>query len=131
MPPEKLVFWDECGFALNLHRAYGWASKGQRCGEAVPFNKGQNRSVWGAYSTPSAGNPSGLGAVEQRLGAWDGVGFEQFVAATLLPQLPVGSVLVMDNARIHHRLTLHEKVEAAGCRIVYLPPYSPDSIPSN
>jgi len=126
---EKLVFLDECGFSLNLHRLYGWAPKGERCYEAVPFNKGKNRSVLGAYSWPGDENPTGLWALWQRLGAWNGESFEQFVQEALLPQLPPGRVLVMDNARIHHRQTLHEKVAAAGCRIVYLPPYSPDFNP--
>ena len=129
VPLEKLVFLDECGFALNLHRLYGWALKGERCCERVPFNKGKNRSVLGAYSWPGAENPTGLWALEQRLGAWNGDTFEAFVAQALLPQLPPGSVLVMDNARIHHRASLHEKVKAAGCRIIYLPPYSPDFNP--
>ncbi len=35
----------------------------------------------------------------------------------------------MDNARIHHRTTLRELVETAGCHILYLPPYSPDFNP--
>ena len=39
LPVEKLVFLDECGFALNLHRLYGWATKGERCVEAVPFKR--------------------------------------------------------------------------------------------
>ena len=132
VPLEKLVFLDECGFALNLHRLYrhyGWALKGERCFECVPFNKGKNRSVLGAYGWPGATNPTGLWAVEQRLGAWNGDTFEEFVAHTLLPQLPAGSVLIMDNARIHHRASLHEKVKAANCRIIYLPPYSPDFNP--
>jgi len=126
---EKLVFLDECGFALNLHRFYGWAPKSERCFERVPFNKGKNRSVLGAYGWPGPQNPTGLWALSQRLGAWNGESFEQFVQQELLPQLPKGSVLVMDNARIHHRQTLHEIVAAAGCRILYLPPYSPDFNP--
>ena len=126
---EQLVFLDECGFALNLHRFYGWAPKAERCFERVPFNKGKNRSVLGAYGWPGPQNPTGLWALGQCLGAWNGERFEQFVQEELLPQLPVGSVLVMDNARIHHRQTLQEIVEAAGCRIVYLPPYSPDFNP--
>lgn len=69
---ERLVFLDECGFALNLHRFYGGAPKGERCFESVPFNKGQNRSVLGAYGWPCAQNPSGLWALEQCLGAWKG-----------------------------------------------------------
>ena len=61
LPVEKLVFLDECGFSLNLHRLYGWTIGGKRCTERVPFNKGANRSVVGAFSLPSA--------VGQHLGA--------------------------------------------------------------
>ena len=39
------------------------------------------------------------------------------------------SVLVMDNARIHHNEDLVVAVEDIGCRILYLPPYSPDLNP--
>ena len=39
------------------------------------------------------------------------------------------SVLVMDNARIHHNEDLVAAVEDIGCRILYLPPYSQDLNP--
>ena len=39
------------------------------------------------------------------------------------------SVLVMDNARIHHNEDLVAAVEDIGCKILYLPPYSPDLNP--
>lgn len=39
------------------------------------------------------------------------------------------SVLIMDNARIHHDEDLVKSVEEFGCRILYLPPYSPDLNP--
>jgi transposase len=39
------------------------------------------------------------------------------------------SVLVMDNARIHHNDNLVEAVENIGGKILYLPPYSPDFNP--
>jgi transposase len=39
------------------------------------------------------------------------------------------SVLVMDNARIHHDDDLVAAVESIGGRILYLPPYSPDLNP--
>lgn len=126
---EKLVFLDECGFGLNLHRLYGWVIGGGRCVEAVPFNKGVNRSVLGAFSLPSEKNPSGLWALWQKLGAWTGLLFEIFVEEVLLPLVPVGSVLVLDNARIHHRSSLTQAVEKAGCSLLYLPPYSPDFNP--
>ena len=129
MPVEKLVFLDECGFSLNLHRMYGWCVGGGRLEEAVPFNKGQNRSVVGAFSLPSEENPTGLWSLWQRVGAWKSFLFELFVEEDVLPHLPQGSVLVLDNARIHHGQSLKEAVEQAGHSLLYLPPYSPDFNP--
>lgn len=129
IPLEKLVFLDECGFSLNLHRLYGWVVGGGRCDEAVPFNKGVNRSVLGAFSLPSTGNPTGMWALWQKLGAWNALLFEAFVEEALLLRVPKGSVLVLDNARIHHSQSLKDKVEAAGCSLLFLPPYSPDFNP--
>ncbi len=126
---EKLVFLDEAGFSLNLHRLYGWAIGGSRCECQVPFNKGQNRSVVGAYSLPSENNPTGLWALWQKLGAWTALLYEMFLEEAVLPYVPEGSVLVMDNARIHHGPNLQKIVEKAGCSILYLPPYSPDFNP--
>lgn len=123
------MFLDECGFSLNLHRLYGWTIGGKRCFERVPFNKGKNRSVVGAFSLPSADNPTGMWALWQKVGAWNALLFEAFVEEAVLPKVPAGSILVLDNARIHYSPTLKEKVEEAGCYLLYLPPYSPDFSP--
>ena len=139
----KLVFLDECGFSLNLHRCYGWSLKHERCVEAVPLQRGQNRSVLGAFSLPGAGDGAGAGAANstcsdgingmralfQKLGAIKREDFEGFLRDQLLPVLEPGSVLVLDNARIHHGGQIAEIVAAAGCSLLYLPPYSPDFSP--
>lgn len=39
------------------------------------------------------------------------------------------SVIVMDNARIHHDGELIELLKELGCHVVFLPPYSPDYNP--
>ena len=39
------------------------------------------------------------------------------------------SVIVMDNAKIHHGEKLTESIEQMGCKVLYLPPYSPDYNP--
>ena len=39
------------------------------------------------------------------------------------------SVLVMDNAQIHHDEFLVSFIESIGCKILFLPPYSPDLNP--
>lgn len=123
------MFLDECGFALNLHRLYGWVIGGGRCQESVPFNKGKNRSVVGAFGLSSPHNPTGMLALWQKDGAWNQSLFTCFVEEAVLPRLQPGSVLVLDNARIHHGEPLRQAVEKAGCQLLFLPPYSPDFSP--
>ena len=136
MPVKKLVFLDECGFSLNLHRFYGWSLKHERCIEAVPFQRGRNLSVLGAFSLPEAqaeaeaqACPNGIRALFQKLGAIKREDFEEFLREQLLPVIDTGSVLVLDNARIHHGGQIAQIVEAAGCSLLYLLPYSPDFSP--
>jgi len=123
------VFLDECHFALNLHRLYGWTIGGGRCSQVVPFEKGQKRSVVGAFSLPTHTNPTGLVSLWQKRGLWNSHTFALFVAEAVLPVVPAGSVLVLDNARLHHSLILKQLVEEAGCSLMFLPPYSPDLNP--
>lgn len=52
--------------------------------------------------------------------------FEMWLEDCLLPQLQPGDVIVMDNASFHHSQSIQEIVAAAGCELLYLPPYSPD-----
>ena len=39
------------------------------------------------------------------------------------------SVLVMDNAKIHHDEEMINLIERIGCKVLFLPPYSPDYNP--
>lgn len=39
------------------------------------------------------------------------------------------SVIIMDNAKIHHDSELVALIKGLGCRVVFLPPYSPDFNP--
>jgi len=97
--------------------------------EAVPFERGQNRSVVGAFSLPSPHYPNGMRVLWQKQGAWTRATFEAFLQDGLLPVLDRGSVLVLDNASIHRGAAIRELVEQAGCSLLYLPPYSPDLNP--
>ena len=49
--PERLVFLDECGMALNLFRPYGWVIGGGRCLEEVPFNQRHSPLFAGCFLT--------------------------------------------------------------------------------
>ena len=52
--------------------------------------------------------------------------FETWRAFCLIPQLNPGDIIIIDNATFHQGAIIKELVEAAGCEIWYLPPYSPD-----
>ncbi|WP_396442582.1 MULTISPECIES: transposase [unclassified Limnospira] len=52
--------------------------------------------------------------------------FELWLEFILIPTLKPGQTLVLDNATFHKGGRIAELVEAAQCRLLYLPPYSPD-----
>jgi len=47
----------------------------------------------------------------------------------LIPVLKPGQIIVMDNASFHKSAKTKELIESAGCRLIFLPPYSPDLNP--
>jgi len=52
-----------------------------------------------------------------------------FQLLEMRPYPEKNSVLVLDNARIHHNPEWIEIVESMGCRVEFLSPYSPDFNP--
>ena len=62
-------------------------------------------------------------------GPMDGSAFEAYVTQVLLPTLRPGDIVVMDNLAAHKRAEIAFEIEAAGARLLYLPPYSPDLNP--
>lgn len=55
--------------------------------------------------------------------------FEAYVEWVLAPSLSPGRVVVMDNLGAHRGDRVRELVEARGCSLLFLPPYSPDFSP--
>jgi transposase len=62
-------------------------------------------------------------------GAMNGEAFRAWVRHMLAPGLQAGDVVVMDNLPAHKVGGVRETIEAAGARLLYLPPYSPDFNP--
>jgi transposase len=54
---------------------------------------------------------------------------ETWAEKILISELSPGDVVVMDNARFHNPGRLRNVIERAGCRLIFLPPYSPDLNP--
>jgi transposase len=120
---KDYVFLDEFGAATNMSRTYGRAPRGQRVVEKVPHGH------WKLISTIAAMTVDGVVASASFGGATDTELFVVFVAQTLVPVLKEGQVVVMDNLAVHKSPQVRELIEAAGARLLLLPPYSPDFNP--
>jgi hypothetical protein len=120
--PDRFVFVDECSSNTSLAPLYGWARKGERAHQRVPRNWGKNITLISSIS-----KERGMGASLVVEGSTNGTVFETYLEEALLPTLKRGQVVVvMDNLSSHKGERVRELIEAKGCELVYLPPYSPD-----
>ncbi len=62
-------------------------------------------------------------------GAINGASFVAWVEQCLVPELRRGDMVIMDNLGSHKVAGVRQAIEAAGARVMYLPPYSPDLNP--
>ena len=106
-----------------MTRAYARAPVGMRAVDAVPKNWGDAITVTAALTL------DGIVAPMMLYGAMNARAFEAYVEQCLAPELREGDVVVLDNLGAHKSPRVHEVVEAAGARLVYLPAYSPDFNP--
>jgi transposase len=62
-------------------------------------------------------------------GSTNGTVFQTYLEDVLLPTLKRGQVVVMDNLSSHKGERVREPIEAKGCELIYLSPYSLDFNP--
>jgi transposase len=120
---RPVYFLDECGVDHRLHRTHAWAPRGKKVYGDVP---GGRR---GRTSVISASRHGRLVCPVTFEGHCNRDVVEAYFSEALLPSIPAGSVIVLDNASFHCSPSTQAIVEAAGCRLVFLPPYSPDLNP--
>lgn len=51
--------------------------------------------------------------------------FNNWLERELLPQLPAGTLIILDNAAFHKTEMTRKLVEKFNCKLLFLPPYSP------
>ena len=122
--PHRFVFVDECSSNTSLAPLYGWARKGERANLSVPRNWGKNITL-----ISSIGKERGMGASLVVEGSTNTMVFETYLQEVLCPTLEKGQVVVMDNLSAHKGQRVRHLIEARGCELIYLPPYSPDFNP--
>lgn len=121
-PAEQLIFVDEFSLHTALTPEYGRAPRGTRVVLAEPFER-QRVSVIAALSLCGVAAPLTLP------GAFDTDAFDAWVEQVLVPVLCPDDIVILDNVRFHFAGRAVSLIEAAGCRVVPLPPYSPDFNP--
>jgi transposase len=102
---------------------FGRAPYGQRCVAALPHGHWKTTTFVGALRA------NGMTAPMVLDGPMDSLAFEAYVTQVLVPTLGPGDIVVMDNLAAHKRAEIAIAIEAAGARLLYLPPYSPDLNP--
>lgn len=120
---EHLVFLDESGVNTDLTRLYGRALSSQRVTDHAPLNTPRTTTVLSSVRS------NGEKAFTTYQGGTTGERFVKYLKEILLPTLRPGDIVVMDNMRSHHVKAVREVLEAAGMKLLYLPPYSPDFNP--
>ncbi len=119
----RFVFVDEMGSNTALSPLFAWARRGERARGSAPRNRGKNTTLLASMGV------EGMGPCLAVVGSATKAVFESYVERVLAPSLSPGRVVVMDNLAAHKGERVRELVEARGCELLFLPPYSPDLNP--
>jgi transposase len=123
LDPTHLVFIDETGTSTNMVRTRGRARRGTRLIDRVP------QGHW-KITTFVAGLRCGEIAAPFVIDRpMNSAIFLTYVQRCLVPSLKGGDIVIMDNLKPHKAAGVREAIEAAGAKVLYLPPYSPDLNP--
>ena len=122
-PVTGLVFVDESGANTQMTRWRGRALGGQRLVAHVPHGSYQTSTLISGIRWEG---PCAPWLFE---GPMNGEMFLAWITQGLAPTLRPGEVVILDNLATHKIRGIREALEAAGARLLYLPPYSPDFNP--
>lgn len=123
VPLRDVVVIDESYATTQFTRLRGRGPRGQRVIERVPHGHWKTLTMLGAITVEGV---LAAATIDQ---ATNAEVFATFVRDALVPALRPGMVVVMDNLAAHKVAGIAELIEGAGCRVEYLPPYSPDLSP--
>lgn len=123
LDPRRLVFIDETWIKTNMAPLRGWGPKGKRLRGHAPHGHWRTLTFLGALRCDRLTAPCVFD------GPINGACFSAYVEQQLAPALRQGDIVVMDNLGSHKSTAVRQAIRAAGARLWYLPPYSPDLNP--
>jgi transposase len=123
LDPARLVFIDETGTSTNMARRRGRCRRGERLVGRVPHGHWKITTFVAGLRCDAVTAPF---VIDRPM---NGAIFRTYLERCLIPTLAPGDIVIMDNLPAHKVAGVRETIEAAGARLVYLPPYSPDFNP--
>jgi transposase len=117
------VFIDETWAKTNMVRTHGRAACGSRLLAKVPHGHWRTLTFLAALRHDAITAPCVFD------GPINGVSFRAYVEQVLVPTLKPGDIVVLDNLGSHKSPAVRAAIRAAGARLFFLPPYSPDLNP--
>ena len=101
----------------------GWGPKGKRLRSFAPHGHWRTLTFLGALRCDRLTAPCVFD------GHINGQCFRAYVEQQLVPVLKPGDIVIMDNLGSHKSAAVRALIRAAGARLWFLPPYSPDLNP--
>lgn len=121
--PKRLVFIDETWAKTNMTRLHGRIKRGQRLHARVPYGRWKTMTFLAALRSDRIDAPCVFDGPINR------ESFLAYVQQVLAPTLSPGDIVVMDNLSSHKGVEVRRAIRAAGAKLFFLPPYSPDLNP--
>jgi transposase len=106
-----------------MTRTRGWWRRGEPLLAKVPHGHWQTMTFLAALRHDCITAPFVLD------GPINGESFKAYVEQILVPTLKPGDIVIMDNLGSHKSGDIRRAIRAAGARLMFLPPYSPDLNP--
>ena len=123
LDPKRLVFIDETWIKTNMAPLRGWGPRGRRVRGFAPHGRWRTMTFLAALRCDRLTAPCVFD------GPINGVCFRAYVEQQLIPTLKPGDIVIMDNLGSHKAKAIRDAIKAAGARVWFLPPYSPDLNP--
>src|SRR5271167_2079840 len=120
---KRLVFIDETWVKTNMEPLRGWGPRKERLKAHVPHGH------WKTMTFLAALRHDRIDAPFVFDGPLNGESFLLHVEQVLVPTLLAGDIVIMDNLSSHKSEAVRKAIRAAGARVLFLPPYSPDLNP--
>jgi transposase len=106
-----------------MTRTHGRCARGKRLVAKVPHGHWRTLTFLAALRSDRIEAPCVID------GPINGRSFLAYVEQFLVPTLSAGDIVIMDNLGSHKGLTVRRAIRAAGAKLFFLPPYSPDLNP--